>query len=364
MASFSDDFNRADSTDLGVGWVEVSGDWSIITGQLAPDTSSGTTILRATAAMASSDNFSQFTIAATVAASQGVWCRGDNTISSGYLWRNNGSSWDLFSVVSGSFNVIGTYTAAAAPGDVAKLQAVGSTIKGFVNGVERVSVVNADVATGVNVGLRVMAVPGLRFDDFSAADVTAGATLSTSSSVETAQPLAAAKTAMLSTATETGSAQPLTGAKTGTLAPAAEQGQAQDLTGAKAGALDVAATVESAQPLTGVKTAILPPAVEQSTAQALVGVKAGTLGTAGSVETAQPLTQVVGVTLSTASATETAQPLAGAKTATLTPALEVCTARPLAPQSTTVSSPERTLQVPAEHRRLVVAAEGRTLTVR
>lgn len=177
MTTFSDDFNRADSSDLGANWVEVSGDWSIVSQQLSPGAAGGTIVLRAATAMAGNDNFAQVTIAATTSASQGVWCRGDATLSSGYLWRNNGSAWGLFKVVSGTFTAIGTaFTAAAAPGDVAKVQAVGSTIKGFVNGVERASVTDTAVTTGTSVGIRSDSTSALRYDSFSAADVAASVT--------------------------------------------------------------------------------------------------------------------------------------------------------------------------------------------
>ncbi|MGW1492550.1 hypothetical protein [Streptomyces sp. NPDC002402] len=304
MASFSDDFNRADSTDLGAGWVEVSGDWSIVSAQLSPGAAGGTIILRAAGAMASNDNYAQATIAATTAASHGVWCRGNANISNGYLWRNDGTSWDLFSVVGGSFTAIGTYAAAASPGDVAKVQAVGSTIKAYVNGIERVSVTDTGVTTGTSVGIRSESTSSIKFDDFTAADVSAGATLGIASSVETAQPL----------------------------------------TGAKAAALGTAAETAAAQPLAGTKAAALTPAVEQVAAQALTGT--------------------VTAALSAATAIETALPLTGSKTATLGTAAEVDTARPLTVPSTTVPSPERTYQIPAERRRLTVAAEHRTLTVR
>lgn len=343
MVSFSDDFNRANSTDLGANWIEVSGDWSIVSSQLSPGAAGGTIILRAAGAMAGNDNYAQATIAATTAASHGVWCRGNSNISQGYLWRNDGSSWDLFSVVGGSFSVIGTYAAAAAPGDVAKVQAVSSTIKGFVNGIERVSVVDTGVGTGTSVGIRSESTSLIRFDDFTAADVSAGATLGTASSVETAQPLTGTKAATLGTATETSGAQALVGAKAGTLG--------------------VAGAVESAQPLTGTKTATLAPVVEQDTAQALSGAKTATLSTAGTIEAAQPLTSGPAATLPTASSAETALPLIGAKTAALMPALEVDTARPLTTPSTTVPSFERTYQIPAERRRLTVLAESRTLAV-
>lgn len=176
MTSFSDNFNRADSTDLGANWVEVSGDWSIASNQLSPGSAGGTIILRAAGAMATSDNYAQITITATAAVSQGIWCRGNSNISQGYLWRNNGTTWDLFQVVGGSFTNIGTYAAAAAPGDIAKVQAAGTTIKGLINGVERVSVTDTGVATGTSVGVRGESSASLRYDDFSAADVASTVT--------------------------------------------------------------------------------------------------------------------------------------------------------------------------------------------
>lgn len=290
MASFTDDFNRANSTDLGANWVEVSGDWSIVSNQLSPGAAGGTIILRAATAMDSTDHYAQVTIAATTAASQGVWCRGNANISNGYLWRNNGSSWDLFSVVGGSFTVIGTYAAAATPGDVAKVQAVGTTIKGYVNGIERVSTTNTAVTTGTSVGIRSDSTSGLRYDDFAAADITAGATLALAGAIEAAQPLTGGKAAPLGT-------------------PAAIEA-AQNLTGAKAAPLDAALDVAVAQPLSGAKTAVLPVAI--------------------CVETAQPLTAVKSRSLGTADSAETARPLAGAKTAALSPAAETDGARALA----------------------------------
>jgi len=176
MTTFTDDFNRADSTSLGANWVEVSGDWSIISNQLSSGSAGGTVILRAAGAMATNDNSAQVTIPATAAVSHGVWCRGNSNISQGYLWRNDGTSWNLFSVVGGSFVSIGSYAAAAVAGDIAKVQAVGTTIKGYVNGVQRVSVTDTAVTTGTSVGLRAESTSLLRFDDFAAADVTSGTT--------------------------------------------------------------------------------------------------------------------------------------------------------------------------------------------
>lgn len=209
MTTFTDDFNRADNTSLGVSWVEVSGDWSIVSNRLSSGSAGGTIILRAAGAMATNDHYAQVAIATTAVASHGVWCRGNSNISQGYLWRNDGSSWNLFSVVGGSFTSIGSFAGAAVNGDVAKVQAVGSTIKGFVNGVQRVSVTDTSVATGTSVGLRAESVSALRFDDFAAADVASGvtgdaalsgtATLSTTGSRGASGASALAATATLTT---------------------------------------------------------------------------------------------------------------------------------------------------------------------
>lgn len=326
MASFTDDFNRANSTDLGAGWVEVSGDWSVASNQLSPGAAGGTIILRAAGAMDTSDNSAQATIAATAAVSQGVWCRGNANITNGYLWRNNGTSWDLFSVIGGSFTVIGTYTAAAAPGDVAKVQAVGSTIKGFVNGIQRVSVTDTGVTTGTSVGIRGESSGSLRYDDFAAADVTAGATLTSAGATDTAQPL--------------------TGSKTATLTPATAVETAQPFTGTKASTLGAAAATETAQQLAASKTATLGTALETAAAQALTGTKTAPLPVAAQTDTAQPLTGAKTQSLNPALSVEAAQPLAGVKSATLSVAVETSTARPLVPAGAPDSDIDITVGTP------------------
>lgn len=373
MASFSDDFNRADSTSLGAGWVEVSGDWSIVSSQLSSGSAGGTIILRAAGAMDTSDHSAQITIAATAAVSHGIWCRGNSNISQGYLWRNNGTSWDLFSVVGGSFVSIGSYAAAAVAGDVAKIQAVGSVIKGIVNGIERVSVTNTAVTTGTSVGVRAESTNLLRFDDFTAADFTAGATLGVAAETDTAQALTGSKAGTLPVAAESDAAQAATGSKAAALALAGEQDSAQGLSGTKTAALGVAVETDAAQDLAGSKETVLGAAASVETAQPLAGAKSATLAPAVEEDAAQALSGAPAVALGVAGSVETAVPLTGSKSAVLSPALEVDTARGLVAPSTVVPSPERTftvvaegrrLTVGAEGRRVVVVAEGRTLTVR
>lgn len=266
MTSFSDDFNRADSTDLGANWVEVSGDWSIVSNQLSPGSAGGTIILRAASSMSSNDNYAQAAIAATASVSHGVWCRGNSNISSGYLWRNDGTSWNLFSVVGGSFTLIGTYATAAVSGDVAKVQAVGSTVKAYVNGVERVSIVDTSVSAGVNVGIRSESSGSIRWDNFSAGDVFFGSVIDASAETETAQPLTVSKSTVLGLSEEFESAQLIVGSKSFSLVPAFETDLAQSMIGEKENTIGIAASIESAEPLVGTKSFTLAPAIETNTA--------------------------------------------------------------------------------------------------
>lgn len=367
MTALSDDFNRANSTDLGSGWVEVSGDWSITSNQLSPGAAGGTIILRAATPMASNDHYAQVTIAATTAASQGVWCRGNTNISNGYLWRNDGTSWNLFAVVGGGFTIIGTYTAPAAPGDIAKVQAVGTTIKGYVNGIERVSVTDTSVATGTNVGIRSESASALRYDNFAAADITSGTTLALPTATESgaAQLLTSRKTGALGTAGGAETGQTLAGVKMAALTTALVVEAAQTSTGSKTGTLTGGGETETGQGLAGGKTAVLEPAAVTEVGSAITGARTGLLSTATVTVAAQALIAAAPATpLPTSTITTTAQLLTGVKTAHLTPAIEHAAARALVRQSTVTPSPERTYRIPAENRRVTVAAESRTTTVR
>lgn len=173
MTTFSDDFNRANGAP-GANWVDGTGLWTIVSNQLSSGSAGGTIVIRAATAMATNDHSAQITIAATGAVSHGVWCRGNTGFTQGYLWRNDGTSWVLFSNVGGSFTSLGSFSGAAVAGDIAKIQAVGSTITGYVNGTARVTVTNTAVTTGTSVGLRAESSSALRFDDFSASDATSG----------------------------------------------------------------------------------------------------------------------------------------------------------------------------------------------
>lgn len=171
MATYTDDFNRPDSTSIG-NWTETAGDWSIKSNELAPDSAALSIVLYASA-LSTSDHYAEIVLSVAPPLSMGVFARSDIAGNSFYLWRNDGTTWNLFHNLGGSFTSVGSYAAAAANGDVARVQCIGSTIKAFVNGVERVSVTDVTIPAGTFVGMRCSASATARYDNFIAADVSA-----------------------------------------------------------------------------------------------------------------------------------------------------------------------------------------------
>ncbi len=170
MASYSDDFNRSDSTNIG-NWVEWNDDWSITSNQLAPGTASIAFVIYASP-LATSDHYTQAVLANATTSSMGVFARSTSDGSSYYLWRSNGSVWNLFRQVGGSFIDLGSYNASLANGDVARIECVGSTIKGYVNGIERLSVTDTVITSGLYAGIRSTPSSTARYDNFLTSDIS------------------------------------------------------------------------------------------------------------------------------------------------------------------------------------------------
>jgi len=169
MASYSDNFDRPDSTNIG-NWTEHADNWSIISNQLAPGLAA-TSFVTYNSPLDTSNHYAEIAIPVASATSMGVLARSDVGGNNFYLWRSDGSNWDLFYNVGGSFTSIASYAAPLVNGDVARIECNGSTIKGYVNGVERVSVVDTQIPTGTYVGVRSQASSTARYDSFLAADL-------------------------------------------------------------------------------------------------------------------------------------------------------------------------------------------------
>ncbi len=170
MASYSDDFNRPNSTNIG-NWTESGDNWSIISNQLAPGTAAIGVALYSSP-LSTFDHYAEVVMSVGTSGSMGVIARSSLDTGGYYLWRNNGSVWTLFRQSSGTFTQIGSFAATFINGDIARIQCVGSTIKGSVNGVERVSVTDTGITGGLYAGVRCNASSTTRYDNFVASDVS------------------------------------------------------------------------------------------------------------------------------------------------------------------------------------------------
>lgn len=149
--NFSDDFNRADSTNLGANWTEVTNDFQIKDGRLCNLTASSDTTLLAVVGV-HSPNSPDYSIQGDVSivsggneASVGLVGRYADTTHF-YMARVNVQSTNLeLYLFNGSATLLGSYAMSAVKDTVytLKLELIGSAIKAYLNGVERISVTNA-----------------------------------------------------------------------------------------------------------------------------------------------------------------------------------------------------------------------------
>ena len=165
MASYLDSFNRADQAGLGTS---SQGTWSwstnildigqinIVSNQAKQQNGTLTGIHRAQIDLASSDNYAQALIVnrgTNASSNAGVCCRfGTNTF---YLALVSQNSVSLFRYSSSTYTQIGsTATVTVSLPQVIRVEAVGSSIKAYWNGVLVVSGTDSIITTGLRGGLR------------------------------------------------------------------------------------------------------------------------------------------------------------------------------------------------------------------
>ncbi len=152
----TDDFDRA---SLGSDWVTVGGSGLTIIGNQAANASqTGSTDHGVNVAVTSPtpDMFTEATAAVIGSTSFGVTTRmSDTGADTGYLWRYVGGATQLFRAVAGAYTALGTaYSGSVPSGSVLRIEAEGSTIRGYIDGVLRQSVTDAAVTTGSRGGIR------------------------------------------------------------------------------------------------------------------------------------------------------------------------------------------------------------------
>ncbi len=106
------------------------------------------------------------------------------------------STWYLYRISAGTLNILGTYAQSFTSGTRrAKLQMIGTAIKGFVDGVERVSATDSNITAAGKAGLRLATTAtgtgnsqGLHVDNFEAYDESAAAAISFGGPIATQVP--------------------------------------------------------------------------------------------------------------------------------------------------------------------------------
>lgn len=149
-----DSFDRADNSNLGTDWDEASGGFEIVSNRLKLITHNAAddvcVWIRAIGCTPAPD----YEVEAIVQFNGGGG--GGTGVAGRYQDMNNyylveasttGDSFDMYKKVSGSYTKIGAYavTLNEATDYTVKLGMVGTTIKGYLNGVERISVTDSSI---------------------------------------------------------------------------------------------------------------------------------------------------------------------------------------------------------------------------
>lgn len=194
QTTITDDFNGTDSDTFGVdlSWTEINGDWDVTSNQGGLATVEGTTRkgVRAESDLSSDDHYAQIDVTVLTGGS-GTRILGPCARFDAASTSHLDSEWYSAQLVDDNNfytikNVDNTITTLGGPDaqtvslpDTLKVQADGSTIKGFFNGSEIHSVTDSALTGHLRTGLQGIISTGLAYastgDNFEAADLAVGA---------------------------------------------------------------------------------------------------------------------------------------------------------------------------------------------
>lgn len=166
MTAVSDNFDRANSSNLGASWTEVVGDWEIVSNRCQNNTDDGATgyYLRYETDVGSSDMFSQCVTTSTQAdggSNTGLAVRMRAAANTSYQMttRHAGDTIGVWRIVAGAETQQNWQTEANAisvtinSGDTIRVEAVGSLIRGKVQGALVGICVDTNITDGQRAGL-------------------------------------------------------------------------------------------------------------------------------------------------------------------------------------------------------------------
>lgn len=170
MAQYSDNFNRADSTNLGANWTEVNLDSQIVSNTLQAVTVAQQCRIRWTADFATDNNFGQVdstNLAQATSNFPAALCRYDSAADSCYGFRRIGNAVlasytaQLYKVVTGTVTLLGSPVtvarAAVGTSETLYVSASGSTLVGKINGTTQHTLTDTSLTTGKRGGASVRA---------------------------------------------------------------------------------------------------------------------------------------------------------------------------------------------------------------
>lgn len=182
----SESFNKADSTTLGpdLAWTEVVGNAEVLGNRFHNVTVAGVVAARCNTDLGTADHYAQAIISTLTRSSFAAGelsIRFANAADTRYTFvilktsAHPAGAWAIDKTVAGVNTGLVAETAYTwAANDVVKFQASGSTLKGYINGVEVASFTDTSIATGTKVGLggyRDVSGDDFTWDSFEAGDL-------------------------------------------------------------------------------------------------------------------------------------------------------------------------------------------------
>jgi hypothetical protein len=186
VTAVSDNFNRADSTNIGAAWTEVSGDWEIVSNKVQVNTDDGAIgyYARYETDVASSDMFSQAVTSSTqvnAGSNTGVAVRMRAAANTSYqlTTRHAGDTIGNWRISAGTETQLNFQTGANAistainSGDTIRLEVVGSLLRSKIQGALVGLTVDTNITDGQRAGLN--GYNGVGTDVLEADDFAGGA---------------------------------------------------------------------------------------------------------------------------------------------------------------------------------------------
>lgn len=181
--TITDTFDRADgpigNSSEGWAWSNVAGTWTIYSNAAGASAGFGWLACRAQSDLSSADQYSQVVIGTTKEYYGPAVRMGASSPVTFYQFSADTTRY-LFKLVGGAQTVIASTAGTQVSGQTWKIEANGSTIKGYVNAAEILSVTDTSISSGVRTGIAGNQFSGYgNFTSFEAADLLPPAPVNT-----------------------------------------------------------------------------------------------------------------------------------------------------------------------------------------